>query len=104
MCAWSAKPVSAAILQRHSDPLVMRSHAERARSSARRIDGEVPYAAANPRDTVSRARPFTSAQSPISVEAFLAKSASNRSGQSFLCPGEGKHFFGERIRVDASLQ
>lgn len=73
MWAWSAKPVSAAILHRPSDPRVMRSHAERARNSARKTEGAMPYAAANPRDTVSRARPLASAQTPISVEGLLAK-------------------------------
>lgn len=70
----------------------MRSHAERARNSALKIEGAIPYAAPNPRDTVSRARPLLSAQAPISVEASLAKSASKTSGQSFFCPGEGEHF------------
>jgi hypothetical protein len=92
MWAWSANPVSAAILHRHSEPRVMRSHAERARSSARKIDGAVSYAAANPLETVSPARPFTSAHIPILVETFLVKSASRRPGQSFRCPGEGAHF------------
>jgi hypothetical protein len=47
----------------------------------------------NPRDTVSRARPFTSAHTPISVEAFLARSASKRSGQSFFLPRRGQALF-----------
>lgn len=71
----------------------MRSQAERARSSARKMDGATPYAAANPLDTVSRARPLISAHTPISVEPFLAKCASNRSGQSLRCPGEAVHVF-----------
>ena len=65
----------------------MRSHAERARSSARKTDGAIPYAARNPRDTVSLARPFISAHLPISVDGHFAKSDNNRSGQSFLCLG-----------------
>src|SRR6516225_4337013 len=92
MCAWSAKPVSTAILQRQSEPLVMRNQAARARNSARKTDGAMLYAAANPRDTVSRASPFLSAQAPISVEVFFANSASNKSGQSFFSPGEGEEF------------
>jgi hypothetical protein len=56
MGAWSAKPVSAAILHRQSDPLVMGKHAARARNSARNTDAAIPYAAVNPRDTVSRAK------------------------------------------------
>ena len=73
MWAWSAKPTSAAILHKPSDPLVMRSQARRARNSARRTDGGTPYATVNPLDTVSRANPFASAHSPISVEASFAK-------------------------------
>ena len=32
--------------------------------------GTIPYATANPRDTVSRAKPFASAHVPITIEAF----------------------------------
>src|SRR5215469_1910635 len=84
MWAWSAKPVSAAILHKESEVRVIRSQAERARSSARNTDGVAPYAVANPLQTVSRARPFTSAQVPISRQACLVRSHSRRSGQSFL--------------------
>ena len=71
--AWSAKPTSAAILDKQSDPLVMRSQACRARNSARSTDGVTPYAVVKPLDTVSRANPFASAHSPISVDASLPK-------------------------------
>ena len=42
MWAWSAKPVSAAMLHKRSEPRVMRSHASRALNSARKTDGVTP--------------------------------------------------------------
>src|ERR1700683_1006101 len=93
MWAWSAKPVSAAMVDRQSHPRVTRSHAARVRSSARETFGATPYAAANPRDTVSRAKPFASAQAPISSEELWAKSDASKSGQSFLCLEVGEAFF-----------
>src|SRR5579859_6421239 len=93
MWAWSAKPVSVAIAHRPSELRVMRSQAARVRNSARKTAGAMPYAAANPRDTVSRANPFDSAHTPISVEAFCARIPASRSGQSFLRPGAEIHSF-----------
>jgi hypothetical protein len=81
------RPVSAAIVPRQLDPRVMRSHAVRARNSARKTVGEIPYATANPRDTVSGAKPFAFAHVPICIEVLRAKVPASRSGQSSLLPG-----------------